>query len=105
MPLGPRSFRTPRIAFRPVRAPIESLGGTVHSAFFAVDSFDVLVLAEFPENVSAADIDIQFFSGGEVAAIHTTRLLDATHVLEAMCKVGPSYQPIPRARALAVDAS
>jgi uncharacterized protein with GYD domain len=39
--------------FAPVRAPIESLGGTLLSAFFAEDSYDVLALSEFPEGVSS----------------------------------------------------
>jgi uncharacterized protein with GYD domain len=87
--------------FEPVRAPIESLGGNLHAVFFALDSFDVLAITELPESVSPTDISVAFFSSGDVAQVHTTRLLHATQALEAMHKAGPSYQPGPRSRAFA----
>jgi uncharacterized protein with GYD domain len=91
--------------FESVRVPIESLGGTLHDVFFALDSYDVLAITEFPESVSPTDISVAFFSSGEVAQIHTTRLLQATQALEAMHKGGSSYQAGPRARTFAVPAS
>lgn len=92
--------------FAAVRAPIESLGGTMHAAFFAIDSFDVLIISEFPDRISDTDIAVQFFANGDVATIHSTRLLDASGVLQVMQKAGHySYQPIRRAQALSATAS
>lgn len=92
--------------FELVRSPIEALGGKIHAVFFAMDSYDVLAITEFSENLSPTDISVAFFSNGEVAQIHTTPLLDATQALEAMRKAVPSsYRPTPRERALSVSAS
>lgn len=92
--------------FQTVRAPIESLGGSILAAFFAIDSYDVLVISDFPDHVTIADVAVQFSAGGDVAQVHTTRLLDASGVLEAMQKGGTfCYRPMPRERALAVSAT
>jgi uncharacterized protein with GYD domain len=76
--------------FAPVRAPIESLGGTLLSAFFAEDSYDVLALSEFPEGVSSNDVSVAFYSGGAVAHIRSSRLLTASH---KSMKVGTAVTP------------
>ena len=95
-------MQNPQDCFELVRAPVASLGGSIHAVFFAIDSYDVLAISEFPDSVSTTDISVAFFSSGDVAQIHTTRLLDATQALEAMRKAGPcSYRPAPRERALA----
>lgn len=87
--------------FAAVRAPIEFLGGTMHAAFFAIDSFEVLIISEFPDHISDTDIAVQLFASGDVATIHSTRLLDASGVLQAMQNAGHySYQPLPGAQAL-----
>jgi uncharacterized protein with GYD domain len=90
--------------FDSLRSPIESLSGTLHAVFFALDSYNVLAITEFPESVSPADISVAFFASGEVAQIHTTRLLDATQGVDAMRKAVPSvYHPGSRDQALAAS--
>jgi len=101
-----RVLQNPEDRFELVRSPIEALGGQIHAVFFAMDSYDVLAIAEFPDSVSASDISVALFSSGEVAQIRTTPLLDATQAAEAMRKAVPSsYRLTPRDRALAVSAS
>jgi len=85
--------------FQTIRAPIESLGGKVLGAFFAIDSYDVLLLSELPEDVTAGALDIALFAGGDVAHIHSTRLLNAAQVLEA-----GAHPSRPIARVLAASA-
>jgi uncharacterized protein with GYD domain len=92
--------------FEAVRAPIESLGGKIRSAFFAIDSYDVLLISDLPDQVTIADIAVQFSAGGDVAHIHTTKLLGASEILEVIHNTGPySYQPVSRPRARAVSAT
>jgi len=91
--------------FQSVRAPIDSLGGKLHSVFFAVDSYDVLAISELPESVSPSDISVAFFSSGEVAQVHTTPLLHATQAVEAMHKPNPTSHPPTLPHALTVSAS
>ena len=92
--------------FEGIRGPIESLGGKIQATFFAVDSYDVLAIPEFAEDISPSSIAIAFSAGGEVAQIHTTRLLGASQALEAMRNAGVcSYRPLPRPNSLAASAS
>jgi uncharacterized protein with GYD domain len=92
--------------FEGIRGPIESLGGKIQATFFAVDSYDVLAITEFAEDISPSSIAIAFSAGGEVAQIHTTRLLGASQALEAMRNAGVcTYRPLPRPNSLAASAS
>jgi len=96
-----RVLQNPQDRFELVRSPIEALGGTLQAVFFAMDSYDVLAITEFPESTSPADISVAFFSSGAVAQIHTARLLDSTQAVEAMRRAIPnSYRSSPRERAL-----
>ena len=74
--------------FEAIRGPIESLGGRIQATFFALDSYDVLAITEFPDNISAAAISIAFAAGGAVANIQTTLLLTAAQAVEALRKAG-----------------
>jgi uncharacterized protein with GYD domain len=92
--------------FAAVRTPIESLGGTLVSAFFTGDSYDVLAITEFPDAISPDDISIAFYADGTVATIHSSLLLTASQADEAKRKAGAhSYRLVPRAHTLAATAS
>lgn len=92
--------------FQAVRSTIEALGGKIHAVFFAMDSFDVLAITEFPEGFSPASLAIAFSAGGEVAHVHTTKLLTASEALEAMRKANSGFfRPLPRPRGLSVSAT
>jgi uncharacterized protein with GYD domain len=62
----------------------ESLGGKLHSFFFAFGEYDVVAIAELPDN--AAAVALGTASKGAVSKIHTTVLLTAAEGLEAMKK-------------------
>ena len=95
-----RVFRNAHDSFEAVRIPIEALGGKVISAFFALDSYDVLVMSDLPETISASAIDIALFASGDVACVHSTQLLTAEQILKAAEKAGiPSERSFPRALA------
>ena len=92
--------------FDTVRAPIDTHGGTLHAAFIALDSFDVLAISELPDSVSPSDISVAFFTSGDIAQIRSTQLVDAAQALDAMRRAGPpSYSPSPRDRSVSVSAS
>ena len=69
-----------------VRAPIEKLGGRVHTSFFAFGPFDVVGIMEMPDNVSAAAIAIAFAAGGAVRNVQTTPLMTTAEALDAVKK-------------------
>src|ERR1700730_2722766 len=78
----------PQDRIEAVRAPIEKLGGRIHNAFFAFGEFDVVVITEMPDNVSAAAIAIAFAAGGSVKSEKTTPLMTSAEALEAIKKAG-----------------
>jgi len=71
-----------------VRAPIEKLGGTLHTSFFAFGPFDVIAITEMPDNISAAAIAMAFAAGGSCQSVQTTPLMTAAQAVEAMRKAG-----------------
>jgi uncharacterized protein with GYD domain len=81
-----RLMQNPQDRLEAVRAPIEKLGGKIHTSFFAFGQFDVLAITEFPDNISAAAIAIAFAAGGAVSNIQTIPLLTAAQAVEALRK-------------------
>jgi uncharacterized protein with GYD domain len=61
-----------------IRNPIENLGGKLQSSFIALGPFDVLVISEFPDEVSPAAFSVAFSRGGAIANIRTIQLLPVT---------------------------
>ena len=56
--------------------------------------YDVVVITEMPDNVSAAGLAIAFAGGGACKSVNTTPLLSAEEALQAMKKAGESgYKP------------
>jgi uncharacterized protein with GYD domain len=77
-----------------VRQAIEKLGGKIVNAWFAFGDYDVVVITEMPDNVSAAGLAIAFAGGGACKSVHTTPLLTGEEALQAMKKAGESgYRP------------
>jgi len=71
-----------------VKAPIEKLGGKIHSSFFAFGPFDAIAITEMPDNVSAAAIALAFAAGGAIANMQTTALMTSAEFVEALRKAG-----------------
>jgi uncharacterized protein with GYD domain len=78
----------PQDRIEAVRGPIEKLGGRIHNAFFAFGEYDVVVITEMPDNVSAAAIAIAFAAGGSIKSEKTTPLMTSAEALEAIKKAG-----------------
>ncbi len=77
-----------------VRKACKSLGGKMHSFHFSFGQYDAVVIAEFPDNVSAAAFGLDAVAGGAVSSYHTTVLLTSAEGVEAMRKAKEdSYTP------------
>ena len=83
-----RLMANPQDRLEIIRAPIEKLGGKLHTAFFAFGPFDAIAITEMPDNISAAAIAIAFAAGGSVANIETTALMTSAQLVEALRKAG-----------------
>ncbi len=88
-------IRNPQNRVEAVKPSVEKLGGKIEHAWFSFGEYDVLILAQMPNNVSAAAIAIAFAGGGSCKAVHTTPLMSAEEAVEALKKAAESgYKPV-----------
>ena len=84
----------PQNRLEAVRPAIEKLGGKIIGGWIAFGDYDVVAVADFPDNVSAAAIAMAFAAGGGAREIKTTPLMTFEEALKAMEKAGKcGYQP------------
>jgi uncharacterized protein with GYD domain len=78
-------------AIRPV---IERLGGRLECAYLSFGDYDVVVIAEMLDHISAAAFSLAASAGGGVKAVKTTPLMTVEEGIEAMKKAaGAGYRP------------
>jgi uncharacterized protein with GYD domain len=80
--------KNPQNRVEAVRPAIEQLGGKIENAWYSFGNYDVTLILQMPDNVSAAALSIAFASGGALKTVKTTPLLTATEALEAMKRAG-----------------
>jgi uncharacterized protein with GYD domain len=77
-----------------LRKSCEALGGKMHAFFFCFGEYDAMVLAELPDNKSAAALALSAEASGAVKAINTTVLLTVDEAMEAMkLAANDKYKP------------
>lgn len=87
-------LKSPQNRFEAVRPAIEKLGGKIQEGFFSFGEYDVVVIIQMPDNVSAAAIAMAFAAGGACKSVKTTPLLTAAEAQDAMKKAaGSGYRP------------
>ena len=78
-----------------VKKSVENLGGTFGSSWMSFGDYDLVMLLEMPNNVSAAALAIAAAAGGSLKAIKTTPLLTIDQAMSALKKAGKSgYTPV-----------
>ena len=89
----------PQDRIEAVRTAVEKLGGKIESAWFAFGEYDIVMITEMPNNVSAAGISIAFAGGGACKNVQTTPLLSREEAMQALKKAGESgYKSITSAK-------
>jgi uncharacterized protein with GYD domain len=78
--------KSPQNRVEAVRPSIEGLGGKIENAWYSFGEYDVTLVLQMPDNVSAAALSITFAAGGALKTVKTTPLLTATEAMEAMKK-------------------
>lgn len=99
-----RLLHDPHDRLEAIRNPIEKLGGKLQSSFFALGPFDVLVISEFPDDVSPASISVAFSHGGAIANIRTIPLLPLAEARDISPASAPPSRPPRASSALAATA-
>jgi len=76
-----------------IQAVIEKLGGKMVSVDFCLGEYDVIVVAEVPDDVTAAAVALAVNAPGHLKSYETTRLMSPQEFLEAQQKAhGAGYQ-------------
>ena len=82
-----------------ITPPVEKLGGSIDSIYYAFGERDLIALVDFPSNEDAAAFSLAASAGGAVASMRTTPLLTVEEGIAAMRKadaISPSYHPPTR---------
>ncbi len=76
-----------------VRPVVEGMGGKVESFYFAFGEYDAVVIAELPDNVSAAALAMAVGGSAGISSYKTTPLLTMDEAMQAMRKAsGTGYR-------------
>ena len=87
-------IKTPQNRMEAVRPAVERLGGKIEAGWFTFGEYDIILVAQMPDNASAAAFSIAVAAGGAVRACKTTPLLTLEEGVEAMRKAsGAGYRP------------
>ena len=89
--------KNPQNRMEVVRKSVESLGGKLLSGYLSFGDYDVVLIAELPDHVSAAAIAMAAAAGGSLKGIKTTPLLTAEEGIAAAKKAATSgYTPVQK---------
>jgi len=87
-------IKNPQDVRERTQAMMEKLGGRLVGTWYAFGEYDIVSIAEFPDNVSVATAVIAFAAGGALKAAKTTVLMTVEEGLEALKQsTGAPYQP------------
>lgn len=77
-----------------IRAVLEAHGGKLLGFYYTFGEYDVVLIAEAPDNVAAAALALATTAGGALKAIKTTPLMSVEEGMAAMQKAsGTGYRP------------
>ncbi len=79
-------IKNPADRIEAVRPAVENLGGKLREGWFAFGDYDIVCIAEMPDNISAAAIAIAFAGGGACKSVKTTPLMSTAEAVEALKK-------------------
>jgi uncharacterized protein with GYD domain len=86
--------KNPQDRMQSVGPVVERLGGKVQGAWLTFGEYDTVVIAQLPDNVSAAAFSMAISAGGACKSCTTTPLMTAEEGVEAMRKAaGAGYRP------------
>ncbi len=85
--------RRPQDRARAIRPIVKNLKGRVINFYNSFGEYDVVLIAEMPNNEAAAGLSMAAAAGGAIKAVKTTPLMTVQEGLDAMRKADKaSYQ-------------
>ena len=89
-----QQVRSPQNLVERIRPTVEKLGGRLEQAYYTFGEYDVIGIAQFPDNTSAAAFALAASAGGAVKALKTTPLMAVEEGMQAMRKAADAgYRP------------
>ena len=79
-------LKEPQDPVEAIRSALEDVGAKLMVAAFPFGEYDVLVVYEAPDDVTAASVAMAVAAEGEVKAAKTTRLLSGQEWLDSLRK-------------------
>ncbi|UPK38886.1 GYD domain-containing protein [Bradyrhizobium sp. 186] len=89
-------LKDPQNRMEAVKPVVQRLGGSVVDGWLTFGDYDVLVICQLPDNVSATALSMAISAGGAVKSVKTTPLVTFDEGLEALKKAKDAgYTPPP----------
>jgi uncharacterized protein with GYD domain len=86
--------KSPQNRLEAARPVIEKLGGKIDGGWLSFGEYDITLICQLPNNVSAAAFSMAASAGGAVKTVKTTPLISIDESMEAMRKAaGVGYSP------------
>jgi uncharacterized protein with GYD domain len=79
-------LRDPQDPVEAIRAALEDVGATIVVAGFPFGEYDVLVVYEAPDDMTAASVAMAVAAAGDVKSAKTTRVLSGQEWVESLRK-------------------
>ena len=79
-----------------VKTAIERLGGKLHGGWFSFGEYDIILVVNMPDSVSAVAVSLAFSAGGAVKVVKTTPLITAEEAVESMEKASEAGYITPQ---------
>jgi uncharacterized protein with GYD domain len=78
-----------------VKKVAKKLGGKISGSWLSFGEYDLVLIVEMPDNISAAAMALAASAGGSLKSVKTTPLMSTADALAALKKAGTSgYTPI-----------
>jgi len=77
-------IESPRDPFERVQPLAQELGGRIHQMYYCFGEYDLVAIAEFPDDEAMAAFALAVGAGGATRCFATTKLLDVQGGLSAM---------------------
>ncbi len=76
--------KTPQDRIEAIAPAVRKLGGKIETAYFAFGDYDIVAIANMPDNVTAAAFSLAVSAGGTVKSMRTTPLMTVREGVRAM---------------------
>ena len=75
------------------RAACEAVGGKLVGHWYCFGEYDLVIIADVPDNVSMTAISLAIAAGGAIKSAKTTVLMSGAEAVAGMKKAGAIFRP------------